>query len=102
VVTFGMARCTLAPFTALFWRCSLALALADMEACHYPDSDRSNNRLDNLRWDTHLDRAILLESEVARLRRALESISQATIGQFGAAASLSAVVRIATQTLEKT
>lgn len=25
---------------------------AGMEACHFPDSDTSNNRLDNLRWDT--------------------------------------------------
>lgn len=24
-----------------------------MEACHGPDPDRSNNRLDNLKWDTH-------------------------------------------------
>jgi hypothetical protein len=24
-----------------------------MESCHYPDPDRTNNRLDNLRWDTH-------------------------------------------------
>lgn len=24
-----------------------------MEACHYPDNDRTNNRLENLRWDTH-------------------------------------------------
>lgn len=24
-----------------------------MEACHCPDRDPSNNRLDNLRWDTH-------------------------------------------------
>jgi hypothetical protein len=23
-----------------------------MEACHFPDTERSNNRLDNLRWDT--------------------------------------------------
>lgn len=23
-----------------------------MEACHFPDRDTSNNRLDNLRWDT--------------------------------------------------
>lgn len=23
-----------------------------MEACHFPDKDPSNNRLDNLRWDT--------------------------------------------------
>lgn len=26
-----------------------------MEACHYPDSDKSNNRLTNLRWDTHVE-----------------------------------------------
>lgn len=25
----------------------------DMEACHFPDRDPSNNRLENLRWDTH-------------------------------------------------
>lgn len=24
-----------------------------MEACHFPDRNRSNNRLDNLRWDEH-------------------------------------------------
>lgn len=24
-----------------------------MEACHFPDHDPSNNRLTNLRWDTH-------------------------------------------------
>lgn len=24
-----------------------------MECCHFPERDRSNNRLDNLRWDTH-------------------------------------------------
>ena len=24
-----------------------------MEACHYPDPTRTNNRLENLRWDTH-------------------------------------------------
>jgi hypothetical protein len=24
-----------------------------MEACHFPDRDRTNNHLDNLRWDTH-------------------------------------------------
>jgi hypothetical protein len=33
-----------------------------MEACHFPDRDPGNNRLSNLRWDTHLanisDRAI--------------------------------------------
>lgn len=23
-----------------------------MQACHYPDHDKTNNRLDNLRWDT--------------------------------------------------
>lgn len=23
-----------------------------MQCCHFPDRDRSNNRLDNLRWDT--------------------------------------------------
>ncbi len=25
-----------------------------MEACHFPDRDPSNNRLTNLRWDTHV------------------------------------------------
>jgi hypothetical protein len=25
-----------------------------MEACHYPDSNPANNRLSNLRWDTHV------------------------------------------------
>jgi len=25
-----------------------------MEACHFPDRDVTNNRLENLRWDTHL------------------------------------------------
>lgn len=24
-----------------------------MEGCHYPDRDPANNRVDNLRWDTH-------------------------------------------------
>jgi hypothetical protein len=24
-----------------------------MEACHFPDRNTANNRLDNLRWDTH-------------------------------------------------
>jgi hypothetical protein len=24
-----------------------------MEACHYPDADKANNRVENLRWDTH-------------------------------------------------
>ncbi len=28
-----------------------------MEACHYPDDDKSNNRLENLRWDTHGENA---------------------------------------------
>ncbi len=28
-----------------------------MEACHYPDSDKENNRLTNLRWDTHDENA---------------------------------------------
>lgn len=26
-----------------------------MEACHFPDRDPTNNRLDNLRWGTHLE-----------------------------------------------
>ena len=26
-----------------------------MEACHDPDPDVNNNRLENLRWDTHLE-----------------------------------------------
>lgn len=26
-----------------------------MEACHYPDQDKANNRLGNLRWDTHAE-----------------------------------------------
>jgi hypothetical protein len=26
-----------------------------MECCHAPDKTRSNNRLENLRWDTHLE-----------------------------------------------
>lgn len=26
-----------------------------MEACHFPDRDPTNNRLDNLRWATHAD-----------------------------------------------
>lgn len=25
------------------------------EGCHYPDHDKSNNRLENLRWDTHAE-----------------------------------------------
>lgn len=28
-----------------------------MEACHFPDRDTSNNRLDNLRWDTTANNA---------------------------------------------
>jgi hypothetical protein len=28
-----------------------------MEACHYPDADKNNNRLENLRWDTHGENA---------------------------------------------
>ena len=28
---------------------------AGMEGCHYPDSDRTNNHVDNLRWDTHAE-----------------------------------------------
>jgi hypothetical protein len=28
-----------------------------MEACHYPDPNKANNRLDNLRWDTHGENA---------------------------------------------
>lgn len=35
-----------------------------MECCHFPDSDPANNRLENLRWDTHvaniMDARILL------------------------------------------
>ena len=26
-----------------------------MEACHYPDHDKANNHLENLRWDTHAE-----------------------------------------------
>lgn len=26
-----------------------------MEGTHYPDSDRQNNRLSNLRWNTHIN-----------------------------------------------
>src|SRR5262245_39281520 len=26
-----------------------------MEACHFPDSNRANNNLSNLRWDTHIE-----------------------------------------------
>lgn len=26
-----------------------------MEACHFPDHDKSNNSLSNLRWDTHAE-----------------------------------------------
>ncbi len=26
-----------------------------MEACHFPDRDPANNRLENLRWDTHAE-----------------------------------------------
>ncbi len=29
-----------------------------MQACHDPDPDRSNNRLDNLRWDTQSENAL--------------------------------------------
>jgi hypothetical protein len=28
-----------------------------MEACHYPDPDKANNRVENLRWDTHGENA---------------------------------------------
>lgn len=28
-----------------------------MEACHYPDTTKSNCKLDNLRWDTHAENA---------------------------------------------
>lgn len=28
-----------------------------MEACHYPDPDKTNNGIDNLRWDTHVENA---------------------------------------------
>jgi hypothetical protein len=28
-----------------------------MESCHYPDPDRTNNRIENLRWDTHAENA---------------------------------------------
>lgn len=28
-----------------------------LEGCHYPDPDKSNNRLENLRWDTHAENA---------------------------------------------
>lgn len=26
-----------------------------LEACHYPDRDKTNNRVGNLRWDTHAE-----------------------------------------------
>lgn len=26
-----------------------------MESCHYPDYDKTNNRISNLRWDTHAE-----------------------------------------------
>jgi len=26
-----------------------------MEVCHYPDTDKANNRLENIRWDTHAE-----------------------------------------------
>ena len=26
-----------------------------MEGCHYPDTNKANNRLSNLRWDTHAE-----------------------------------------------
>jgi hypothetical protein len=26
-----------------------------MEVCHYPDTDKANNRLGNIRWDTHAE-----------------------------------------------
>lgn len=35
------------------------------ESCHFPDVDPSNNRLDNLRWDTHQEN----QRDVARLGR---------------------------------
>lgn len=28
-----------------------------LEGCHYPDHDKTNNRLTNLRWDTHAENA---------------------------------------------
>jgi hypothetical protein len=29
-----------------------------MEACHFPDRNRTNNRLANLRWDTHKENSV--------------------------------------------
>lgn len=48
-----------------------------MEACHYPDHDRGNNHVDNLRWDTHAenmrdkyrDRVPTTEKTCARCRQ---------------------------------
>ncbi len=45
-----------------------------MEACHYPDPDKSNNQIGNLRWDTHdanmkdryRDRAPVVEKQCPR------------------------------------
>ena len=61
-----------------------------MEACHFPDPDKSNNHLDNLRWDTrsenHHDAAIrsrfrrgeeiqkkLTNSDVIRIKKSIRS-----------------------------
>lgn len=51
-----------------------------MEACHYPDPDPANNRLANLRWDTHLenardkerDRPVTATKECRRCRQSKE------------------------------
>jgi hypothetical protein len=44
---------------------------AGMEACHFPDADKSNNKLDNLRWDTKrangLDSLIQGRNKAAKL-----------------------------------
>lgn len=54
---------------------------AGMESCHFPDRDRSNNRLDNLRWDTHLanmnDRRIHGSLTPEKMRRTFSAETRA-------------------------
>lgn len=36
-----------------------------MEACHFPDPDPANNRIENLRWDTHRENCLDLSRHIA-------------------------------------
>ncbi len=49
----GAVGDALATSTGWCWRRSSARARRGMEACHDPDPSHANNRLTNLRWDTH-------------------------------------------------